>query len=145
MLKILDRPKTNIYRVGSLYGTHKPAQNFPTKLLKSFPTPCSLALPENDVSPTPTDWLSEKLLNHSPDDLSKTQIYNVFPEGSVAITDWAKIVLGPKYEVFTSGYDENRPTDLGTFEFNLSESGLNMKTDNWEDLWKARNETKGDK
>lgn len=138
LLQILNRPRTNIYRVGSLYGEHKPALNFPNKLLKNFPKPCSLVLPENHVTPTPTDWLAEKLLNQVFQPLDKPRISNVLPEGSIEVHEWAKLILGPEYEIFTKGYDESRPSNV-SLEYNLDTTGLPGPTNNWKDLWDARN------
>ena len=133
LLQILDRPKTNIYRVGSLYGQHKAAQTFPHKLLKNYPKPCDVVVPENEVVPTPTDWIAKEVLSNVR--TKKTQYYNVLPSGITNIVEWAKLILGPEYNVYSSGMDDSRPSTV-PFSYDLTDK----KPEDWKVLWQNRSQ-----
>lgn len=108
-LNILGRPRTNIYRVQSLYGDHKPAHCFPYKLKKNNPTPKEITLPSNTVTPTPTSWLAQVLFDNLNTLKDIPSVYNVMPEGSCSVMEWAKLILGDNYTFATKGYTDDRP------------------------------------
>jgi len=129
-LTFMDRPKTCVYRVGSLYGTHKPNKCFPYKLkknsLKNEPT-----LPINFVTPTPTDWLASVLISNLPFAQNSMAIFNVAPEGCVSVVEWGSLILDKKIK--ESGIDISRPAN--------SEIGCDLPhqiKNTWLDLWKDR-------
>lgn len=129
-LQFINRPRTRIYRIGSLYGTYKPNKCFPYKLkknsLKNEPT-----LPINFVTPTPTDWIASNLINNLPFIKNDMEVFNVAPEGCVSVVEWGSIILNRKLN--DSGIDSSRPCN--------SEIGCDLPhqiKNTWLDLWKAR-------
>ena len=106
---LINRQNTYIYRIGSLYGTHKPSKCFPYKLkknsLKNEPT-----LPKNLITPTPTDWLAELLINNLEVLPTQTSIFHAAPQGNVSVKVWGEMIL--KKEIMPIDYDidPSRPT-----------------------------------
>ena len=120
--QIYKRPKTTVYRVQSLYGTHKPETTFPGKLLKYNPKPCKLKLPINPISPTPTAWLAKTLVSRVWGD----RVYSVHPSSSVYTFELAQLVLGDEY-VVRQGYEDcERP-------FMVQDPCIETPT--WRELW----------
>ena len=135
-LTLINRPKTYIYRVGSLYGTYKPHKSFPYKLKKAWIEKAGdIKLPLNKVTPTPTDWLAdiliENLEKHEATNNPLHRIYNVAPLGCCSIKEWGELILNKKVE--PKDFDTSRPEN--------SNIGCNLPihTDlSWLDLWKER-------
>jgi hypothetical protein len=130
-LFLAQRPKTFIYRIGSLYGTHKPQKCFPYKLKKNS-LKNEIVLPTNQIIPTPTDWLAATLLNNL--DITpyqSTKLYNVAPSGCATVADWGTLILGKA--VISSGLDNSRPSCSGLVcDLPIKDSST------WLDLWKER-------
>ncbi len=113
------RPLTSIVRVGPLYGTQKPADTFPGRVLEAFGfnRDCSIALPANLVTPTPSFWVAAVVLDHLARDLSgrlsPIEILHCSPRGNVSIRDWAILTLQGlrEYQAFapSSFFDPERP------------------------------------
>lgn len=109
-----QRPITTTFRVGSLYGQHYPERTFPGKLLAKYPKPCSLSLPENQVVPTPTWWLAERIV-FDMDNLfhSRPKILHMAPSDSTTTLEWGRMILGDQYDISSSGIDPLRPVKSG--------------------------------
>lgn len=135
-IRIIKRPKTFIYRVGSLYGTYKPQNCFPYKLKKNSLKNNEIKLPVNPISPTPTDWLAKTALEFSAEfvntwiDVSNVVITSLFPHMWTTCCSplkWGEIILG--YPIESSGVDSQRPNDAGIYCTPYT---------SWLDLWKER-------
>ena len=128
--------KVNVYRVGSLYGTHKPQKCFPYKLKKNFSLGKEIELPENCISPTPVDWLAEHLLylneNSCVTSCSNPAVFEVrliCPSGCTTVKNWGELILGT--EVKSKYLDISRPTKC--FHGNCDNS-----LPSWLELWEER-------
>lgn len=135
----IDRVNSTIIRLGSLFGTHKPLNTFPGRLLKNFGTDVDVRvrLPQNLVTPTPTLWLASVLVTHIDLAFSPTGMtrHHCAPIGNVSCLDWGKFVLAGIREpsAFSSDifYDEERPK--------ISSLGASFLPENWHwnELWKT--------
>lgn len=124
-IKMLGRPNTYIYRVGSLYGVFKPESCFPYRLAKNKHLGSALRLPRNCVAPTPVDWLAETLIpNKGYVPLRPTL---VAPSGCISVRGWGEAILG--FEIEANGYDKQRP---------LKCCHRGEKMPHWRELWDAR-------
>lgn len=134
----LDRPRTTVVRVGSLYGFHKPERTFPGKIISHFGfNELKSKLPCNIVVPTPTRWVAGVLIRN----LEKIcldgepSIEHLGPSGGVSVKDWARFVLtGLRWE---SAFDKR--DDFFDMERPLI-SGLGNSLEphanpHWHDLW----------
>lgn len=128
---MMNRPKTAIFRVGSLYGSHFPERCFPGKLRKNYPNPSEVSLPQNWVTPTPTWWVAETICNHLVGSFNSSSalIHNIAPSGGCTIARWGMHVLGKDYTIKSNGFDKNRPSmsKLG--------SSFDKPAIEWEELW----------
>lgn len=138
---LLNRPKTYVYRIGSLYGFHKPHKCFPYKIRKNCKEHLKkgisdLVLPENFVTPTPTDWLADILVENLDLHTKASALYNVAPLDSCKIADWATLVLqNQQISIHEKETDTERP-----YYPNI-ECDLHMSnTPSWLTLWKEREE-----
>jgi hypothetical protein len=130
-LFLLQRPKTFIYRIGSLYGTHKPQKCFPYKLKKNS-LKNEISLPANQITPTPTDWLAKIILDNLNDiDYAKTTLYNVAPLDSTPVYGWGSLIL--ECIIKHAGVDSSRPL-ISKIQCNLPVK----ENVTWLDLWKER-------
>ena len=134
LLTIMDRPKTRAYRVQSLYGWERLSKCFPVKvLMQNQSKKGKIPFPTNPVTPTPTAWLAEQLIQPSDwgNDNSGFHIRTVVPGGSVPTHEWAQLILGDGYKVVADGLDPYRPC----LE-NCNCAGYEeVNTDHWRDLW----------
>ncbi len=139
MMLGIDRPLSTIIRLGSLYGTHKPLNTFPGRLLKNFGTDVDIRvrLPQNLVTPTPSLWLASVLVTHIDlafDETGMTR-HHCAPTGNISCLDWGKFVLEGIREpsAFSADvfYDEERPK--------ISALGASFLPENfhWHELWKV--------
>lgn len=130
-LTFLKRPGTSIVRVGSLYGHHYPERTFPGKLKKNFPKPCDVFLPQNMVTPTPTWWIAQMLVDNFARIFSDqgTTTHHLAPVGNCTIVQWGRLILGEGYNVMTKGFDQERPS--------FSKLGCSIAKPNvtWLELW----------
>ena len=132
-ITLINRPLTYIYRIGSLYGTHKPENCFPYKLkknsLKNTPT-----LPLNYITPTPADWVATTLLDNLEELPPETSIFNVAPQENCTVQYWGWRILGKHLShPDNNSLDPSRPAQ--------SNIGCNLPvTDSfsWLDLWLKR-------
>lgn len=154
---MLGRPHTNIYRVGSLYGSFKPESCFPYKLLKNVKAGGKevISLPTNCVSPTPTDWLAEQILSTAlcptcegsgvqprPNISGLTHICPtcngsqalgvkyVHPKGCCSVAEWGRRVLGDLCRVLDGDLDLERPV-VCSHDQRYESSDVS-----WLELWK---------
>jgi len=131
----MDRPKTYIYRVGSLYGTYKPNKCFPYKLKKNWvesqKKEGEITLPSNHITPTPTDWLAGILVSALDSLDASCRIFNVAPSDCCKVQEWGELILNQP--VKEKDLDPNRPA--------YSNIGCNLPlqtSKSWLDLWKER-------
>jgi dTDP-4-dehydrorhamnose reductase len=122
--------KVYAVRIGSLYGKHKP--DFRNRLLASYLSKGqdTIMLPQNSVSPTPTKWLAEKLVDRFSDLLDcKYPIQHLSPLGTTTVAGWGRLILGDKATVLAGDLFDNRPHHayLDTSYFH--------NTDSIYDLW----------
>lgn len=134
-----DRPNSAIIRVGSLYGTHKPAQTLPGRLLNAFgrDTESRIRLPRNLVTPTPSLWLASILVANL-DKLTTDEgasIHHCAPKGNVSVWDWGTFVLQgirePSAFVPDEFFDEERPK-ISALDCDFLEQNWH-----WSELWKT--------
>ena len=132
-VRMTGRPNTYIYRIGSLYGTHKPKTCFPYKLKANAGDKSLLAdisLPSNCVSPTPVDWLAETLLEMLEKYKHKTlNPIRVHPNGCCTVKEWGELILGR--EVIAGDKDPLRPLECVHMN-----QGSGIPT--WLELWDER-------
>lgn len=124
------RANTCVVRVGSLYGRHFPERTFPGRLRANYPVPGPVTLPRNLVTPTPTDWLAEGLLDTQSKFMFTPSpcIKHCAPKGNVSVAHWGRLILDKSYTVYEAGYDEERPKI----------SDLNCSfwpPEDWKELW----------
>jgi hypothetical protein len=137
-IALLNRPKTYIYRVGSLYGTYKPHKCFPYKIKKNYIEQVkkgneTLYLPINCITPTPTDWLADILIANINTHSNTSKLYNVAPFGCCKVTEWGKLILQDQITIQEKEADPERPF--------CSNIGCDLPINNvpsWLDLWKER-------
>lgn len=133
-LERMDRPYITVFRVGSLYGSYFPQKTFPGRLKINHPLPTQLNLPDNIVVPTPTSWVAERIVSnlHSIF-IPEFKVHHVAPKGGCSTRDWGKLILGPDYQVYSSGLDPLRP----------ARSSLGCTIDktyaDWKTLWEQHN------
>lgn len=110
-MRMVNRPFSSTFRVGSLYGGYRKEKCFPAKLKKNFPTPCTLELPTNIVTPTPTWWLAKVLVENISRAFGANgfKLHHVAPRGGISTRDWGQAILGDKYEILPRGLDPLRP------------------------------------
>ena len=127
---LMERPRTFIYRVGSLYGTAKPQKCFPYKLKKNA-TNKKIALPPNCVCPTPADWLAQELM--APilelEQFKELTPITIAPGGCVTVKEWGEMILGE--EVDMAAMDKLRPMECTHTKWRPAPI--------WLELWKERN------
>ena len=125
-------PKFKVIRVSSLYG-HNNDKSFPYRMLELHKSGKELKFVENAVTPTPTKWLAEKLVENMKFLESYSYpIMHLAPFGSIAAREWATLITGAKYE--SSGVDETRPLNTlldSTFPFKDKENILVL----WDKYW----------
>jgi len=127
-LNVINRPKTYIYRVGSLYGTYKPHKCFPYKLKKNSLTNEKISLPSNHICPTPTDWIAKTILNM---DKEFFRTYTIAPRGEVSVKEWGEIIL--KRPLDCNGIDKSRPDEV-----TYAVCPPSVQSPTWLDLWQER-------
>ena len=126
-LEKLAEASTNIFlfRVANLYGSHKPANQFPQKIKAKYPKPSILVFPGNPIQPTPVLWLALKILSgdmHEGDE----HIKDIAPSGLTTYAEWASEILGAEYNIKSGAMD----TERNVFRT------LNGKTNpHWRELW----------
>lgn len=110
MLRQMNRPNVTIFRVSNLYGAHCPDKTFPGKLLKKYPSPCVVELPQNWVVPTPTWWIAENIVKYLGKAFSErdTLSHHLAPESGMTVTQWGRKVLGDAHEIKSKGFDDTR-------------------------------------
>ena len=140
-LLALSRPKTHIFRIGSLYGSRKPRKCFPHKIKEAYPEPCQVVLPANVVAPTPTAWVAKSLVGrlysaNLPADADRFgPIHHIGPANGCTIAEWASLILGAGYDVKAEGFDDSRPhySGLGC--------DFMLEPPTWSELWDEYKET----
>ncbi len=92
----LRRTNVTIVRVGSLFGPFHPDRTLPGKIIKNFGFSTGLIrLPDNEITPTPTIWLANELVE-SLTDLFGSQhcsIHHAAPNGNISVKDFGRFVL----------------------------------------------------
>lgn len=119
---VTARPNAVVYRVGSLYGRRFPTKCFPHKLLQKKE---ATKLPLNVVTPTPTDWLAERLVQLEERKLQG--IYRVGPNGYTSVYHWGLMIT---CLAVAGDIDKNYPSDCA----------METVPDQpfWTDLWNTR-------
>lgn len=114
-LQVINRPNTSVFRVGSLYGHHYPLKGLPGKLKLRYPNPQIVKLPQNWITPTPTWWVAEILMEHPEAFSDRLTIHSIAPGGGCTVMRWGQSILGEEYRVDSKGFDEERPasTSIG--------------------------------
>lgn len=101
-----DRSNVHCIRVANLYGIHKPTKTFPGKILENSYRITSL--PPNMLTPTPTEWLARKCLDHAGDIRdSEYPIHHLAPVGEISAVEFGKKILDKELEI--GARDSNRP------------------------------------
>ncbi len=109
-LESLARPRTTIFRVGSLYGGHFVERTFPGKVAKRHAKPGPVTMPMNWVTPTPTWWVADTLAcNYDSVFSNAMQTHHIAPQGGCTILQWGRAILGDDYVFKSSGFDNQRP------------------------------------
>ena len=131
------RPWTSIVRVGSLYGMHYPERCLPGKIIMRNPTPTTLSLPCNFITPTPTDWIANKLVQHYDSGLFSKDgvlVHHCAPLGQVSVQGFGQRILGQGngYNVESKGWDDARP------HYSNMGCSLGKPGSWWHDLWEER-------
>lgn len=128
--QMLERPNLSVFRICSLYGQHYPEKTFPGKLLARYSRPGSFSLPENEVCPTPTWWIAQTLVSElDVAFIDEPKIYHLAPSGSTTTLEWGRRIMGPEYEISSSGLDPLRPFKSGL------RSSFEIAPINWLHLW----------
>ena len=134
-----NKPKTYVYRVGSLYGVHKPQKCFPYKLKKNLVDAqkkgLEIKLPSNHITPTPTDWVADSVI-HALNSLGEDfKIFNVAPMLCCKVQEWGELIL--QQPIKENDFDYSRPI--------YSNIGCDLPTQieqkSWLDLWKEREQS----
>jgi len=146
MVHLSRRGNTRMYRVGSLYGNHKPVETFPGKVMsnaRKLNHGQRLNVPMNPCHPTPTDWLAKQLVDHQDRIWMGSAVCDVFPRGLPMLADWAGDVIG-HHLVQLVDKDPKRPSD---YPYSLNNTrgpedfgGGNVNPDGWQHLWLDRAE-----
>lgn len=125
----IDRPKTRIVRVGSLYGLHKPEKTFPFKFLNKAGS--ALEVSVNECYPTPTSWLAKVLSNLDLGKFDRNRPIHAFPVGPTRSYDWAEMILenaGFKHRSIRPAVNYSHPLRLVKLTDLPSPPG-------WSELW----------
>lgn len=132
-VKIENRPFTSVVRVGTIYGDKYYDRCLPGKLHARYPSPCTLDLPMNRVTPTPSFWIADMLLKHR-DKLfnpQKATLHHLAPHGGISVHAWGQKILGDEFKVNSKGFDNDRPlcSNLGC--------SLDPNVPDWTELWNS--------
>lgn len=125
----IGRPNSAVVRLGSLYGDGRPSRSFPGRLLAHNTRPCTVPIPSNFVTPTPTEWLAETLIRRIDAIVGGApRCVHLAPSGSVSLPHWARLILGPKFDIEERPPSPDRPIKVGL--------GCSIgPTPDWRDLW----------
>lgn len=129
IIRKMNRPNTYVYRVESLYGTHRPEKTFPGRFLTRNPKPSKIDLPDNFITPTPTAWLARAVVDSI--GTLTTPYHNVAPTGAVSVAEWARyVVSNPEYKINAAYRDKERPSNS---KLNCTLPSVEKRT--WLSLW----------
>lgn len=128
----MNRPRTCMVGVSSLYGKWYPQRSFPGKILKGALGQTEMRFPTNKVTPTPTDFVALNLVNDLALNYSENglKFLNMCPNGSISTYGWAQLILQDFIPVLPSGMDPERPE--------VSHFANDKCKFSWSDLWKIR-------
>ena len=102
----LSIDNVTVFRVGSLYGTHKPEKTFMHRVVTyNKKNPGVIELPSNVVTPTPTSWIAQEVVKNLD---CAGEVYEIAPSGGVEVWEWAK-TFWPEREFVAGNRDRNRP------------------------------------
>jgi len=133
------RPRTAVVRVSEIYGTHRPLDTFPGRLLSTAWPDQPLIFPSNEITPTPSDWLAEVLVKCLSEGLFSEEgetFHHAAPWGSVSTLQWAKMIFDSTKPnkarvsfIERVCWNDKRPraSALGC--------SLPLKVDHWSTLW----------
>lgn len=124
------RENLRIYRVGSLYGSHKISATFPGKLAAKIAKGETLiSLPKNACHPTPTAWLAALLMQHI-ERPPFAKVIRAYSGGAATMLEWAELAFGPPAGFFQREPDPDRPLSLpaGT-------ALGRVEVPSWRELW----------
>lgn len=139
-----ERPFTSVVRVGSLYGTAKPEQTFPGKIIERFGfSDAKVRLPQNLVTPTSTLWLAATLVQHL-DALhlpAGPTLHHCAPRGNVSVMDWGIIVLNGLRDKFAFDRFHQRSIFFDPERPAMSGLGCSLmrasRVPHWFDVWRT--------
>lgn len=125
-----NRKNSACIRIGNLYSVrYFPEKCFPMKAIINAQGKNVLYFPENEVTPTPVEWLAEYLVENL-NELTAfgPVVHHVAPDHSVSILNWAKHFIPEKIQILSSGLDPYRPARCAL--------GCSLgKVPTWQDLW----------
>ena len=127
LVTMTRRPKTYVYRVGSLYGNHKLKNTFPYKLKANAAAGRQISLPTNCISPTPVDWLADTLLTMLDHEYASNKPFLIHPDTCCTVKEWGELIL--KRDVEAREPDTSRPLDC---------THLFAHRPTWKELWLER-------
>lgn len=126
----MARKNATCVRVGNLYSSrYFPEKSFPMKAIQNSAGKVAVHFPENEVTPTPVEWLAQYLCDHLKELFAfGPMIHHVAPDHSISVLNWARSFIPQKIELLSSGIDPNRP--------HYSALGCSLgKVPTWSDLW----------
>lgn len=130
----LNRTRTAIIRVSTLYGLHKPLRTLPGSMLlhSNVPGEWPMEFPQNWVTPTPTRWLAHMLLENYSAFVSRngTTRHHLAPTGNISIIDLAKLILPNEAIDKSEWYDSERPV------FSNLDCSFGVENWHWFELWR---------
>lgn len=122
-----------VYRVGSLYGVHKPLATLPGKVISRLESGQEIFGALNDVTPTPTRWLAQWLVSALLEESIELNLIplKIGPSGSVCVREWIEAIADmagfPEVKFSEEDYDPMYHKD--------SKSHARGEQ-NWRALWK---------
>lgn len=126
---LISRKNTVCVRFGNLYTIKAPEQSFPGKVIMAAKKTKIASVFENEVTPTPVEWLSMVMIKNIISMFAFTpKKVHIAPAGCVRLDEWAKLFLPESVRVIGKGFDMSRPlkSEIGCSVFPVA---------NWKDLW----------
>lgn len=139
MENLLEKNKNaHCFRVGSLYGKHRPLHTLPGKIAQRYIHGQEIRRAINVITPTPTAWLAEVLVASRFWRKPRTAMpISVGPGGYCSVGQWIEEIFLELAEHLS--LNKNPPIMGGTFVDAdypiLSDAKVNFNTVWWDDLW----------
>lgn len=130
------RAGTSIVRLSTIYGTTRPLDTLPGRLL-NMPWPdLPVSLPWNEVTPTPADWAASMLIRGADNSglfLNRPAVHHVAPIGSISAHQWAHLIMGETRS--HKAWAEKIVWDTKRPRVQMLGCNLAIPNDSWVDLW----------